>query len=96
VGAEAGDDKTPTRRFILPEFLLEMYLTPSQAPEARRRRRKRRDRAFISLVSTGTFWTQWWGGGDKALEMLTLWTASAVFVDPPPSISRRGAFTGVP
>ncbi len=30
-------------------------MTPSQAPEARRRRRrKRRDKAFISLFSTGT------------------------------------------
>lgn len=37
--------------FILPEFLLEMYLTSSQAPKARKRRR-RRDKVFISLLST--------------------------------------------
>lgn len=47
--------KCPSRqrtksRFILPEFLLEMYLTSSQAPEATRR--KKRDRVFISLLPT--------------------------------------------
>lgn len=45
------------RLLILPEFLLEMYLTSSQAPEARRRRKKR-DKVFISPFSTGTFRTQ--------------------------------------
>ena len=52
-GSACGDNKP--RLFILPEFLLEMYLTPSQAPEARRRRRRKMDKVFISLFSTGTF-----------------------------------------
>lgn len=37
--------------FVLPEFLLEMYLTSSHAPEARKTRRMR-NRVFILLLST--------------------------------------------
>lgn len=55
--AEYATRQQTPRLFILPEFLLEMYLTSSQAPEARRRR-KRRDKVFISLFSTGTFGKQ--------------------------------------
>lgn len=45
-----------SKLFILPEFLLEIYLTSSQAPEARRR--KRRGKVFISLFGTGTLGRQ--------------------------------------
>lgn len=49
--------KQTLRLFILPEFLLEMYLTSSQSPEAARRRSNRRDEVFMSLFVCGT-WTE--------------------------------------
>lgn len=51
----SGRQQTP-RFSVLPEFLLEMYLTSSQTPAAKKTRTtERSNKVFISLLSTGTF-----------------------------------------